>query len=108
MKSFDYFCTTLRCKMSKEICIGRQLFSLKAQDYRVDADKSLASRGFYPECYACVRGRRLAHLHGINIGLLRRQTAGLRARVEESPSITYCMHHRICRGQSSSSGRNYP
>lgn len=94
MKQFDHYCKTLRCKMSKEACLGRQLLAFKTQDYRIDAHTVLASQGFYPECYSCVRGRRLAHSCGINIGLLRRQMADLRARVEQSPWIAYCMQRR--------------
>jgi hypothetical protein len=37
----------------------------------------------------------LAQSCGINIGLLRRQMADLRARVEESPWIGYCIYRRF-------------
>ena len=95
MKQFDHYCETLRCKMSKEACVGRQLLAFKTKNHRIDAHTVLESRGFYHECYACVRGRRLAHSCGINIGLLRRQMADLRARVEESPWIGYCIYRRL-------------
>ena len=95
MKQFDHYCKTLRCKMSKEACLGRQLLAFKTQNYRIDAHAVLADQGFYPECYACVRGRRLAHSCGINISLLRRQVANLRTRVEESPWIGYCIRRRF-------------
>jgi hypothetical protein len=95
MKQFDHYCKTLRCKMSKEACLGRQLLAFKTQNYRIDAQTVLASQGFYPECYACVRGRSLAHSCGINIRLLRRQMTSLRARVEESPWIGYCIHRQF-------------
>jgi hypothetical protein len=81
--------------MSKEACLGRQLLAFKTRDYRIDAHTVLANQGFYPECYNCARGRNLAHSCGINIGLLRRQMADLRARVEESPWIGYCIYRRI-------------
>ena len=94
MKQLDHYCKTLRCKMSREACLGRQLLAFKSRDYRIDAHTVLASQGFYPECYACVRGRSLARSCGINIRSLRKQVANLRARVEESPWITYCIHRR--------------
>ena len=81
MKQFDHYCETLRCKMSKEACLGSPVACLQDRDYRIDAHTVLANHGFYPECYTCVRGRRLARSCGISIGLLRRQMADLRARV---------------------------
>ena len=95
MKPLDHYCKTLRCKMSKEACLGRQLLAFKTKDYRIDAHTVLESQGFYPECHSCVRGRRLAHSCGINISLLRRQLVNLRSRVEESPWITYCIRRRF-------------
>ena len=95
MKQFDHYCETLRCKMSKEACLGRQLLAFKTKNHRIDAHTVLESRGFYPECYACARGRRLAHSCGIDIDLLRSQIIDLRARVEESPWIGYCIYRRF-------------
>ena len=95
MKQFDHYCKTLRCKMSKETCIGRQLLAVKRQEHRLDTDSVLVCQGFYPECHSCIRGRRLARRCGINIGVLRGQLVDLRAQIEESPRIRYCIRQRF-------------
>jgi hypothetical protein len=89
MKQLDHYCEALRCKMNKEGCIGRQLLAIKPHYYRLAADSFLVSQGFYPECFACIRGRRLARACGINIGALRKQIINLRRRIEESPRVGF-------------------
>jgi hypothetical protein len=89
MKRLDHYCETLRCKMNKEACIGRQLLAIKPHYHRLGADSLLVSEGFYPECYGCIRGRRLARACGINIGVLRKEIINLRHRIEESPWVGY-------------------
>jgi hypothetical protein len=89
MKRFDHYCETLRCKMNKEACIGRQLIAIKPRYYRLSADSFLVSQGFYPECFACTRGRRLARTRGVNIGVLRKQIINLRHQIEESRWVGY-------------------
>ena len=93
-KMFDYYCETLRCRMNKYSCIGRQLLAVKPERHRIAAHVVLESTGFYPECYGCPRGRHLAKSCGIPIGPMRRQLAELRSRVEESPWVEY----RVYRG----------
>ena len=92
-KALDYYCERLRCRMNKYSCIGRQLLAVKPERYRIAANAVLESRGFYPECYACTRGRCLAESCGIHVVSMRRQLAKLRLGVEQSPWVEY----RLCR-----------
>lgn len=94
MKPFKYYCKTLQCKMSKESCIGRQLLAVKPHTYRLNKQSLLVSQGFYPECYACVRGRRLATSLGISITVLRRQLSAMRRGIEESARVGYFIRSR--------------
>ncbi len=99
MRQFDYYCETLRCKMSKEACIGRQLLAIRPQSYFLNQGSFLVSQGFYPECYACIRGRHLARSCGVNIGALRKQILSLRKRIEESSRVGYSKRRlRYCSG----------
>jgi len=82
------------CKMAKEACVGRQLLAISPQQYRLSADAFLLSDGFYPECCACARGRRLARFFGINPAVLRRHTATLRERIEQSSLIGFSIRLR--------------
>jgi hypothetical protein len=94
MKTFEHYCKTLHCKMSNEPCIGRQLLAVKPHIYRLNTQSLLVSQGFYPECYSCDRGRRLATSLGINIRTLREQLIEMRRRIEESAQIFYGIHPR--------------
>jgi hypothetical protein len=91
VNKLDCYCRTLRCKMNKEACIGRQLLAVRPERYRLDANSFLESQGFYPECYRCIRGRRLAHSRRVNISLRRRQMLDRRTEIEESPWIGFCI-----------------
>ena len=68
MKQFDHYCETLRCKMSKEACLGRQLLAFKTKNHRIDAHTVLESRGFYPECYTCV-AEGVWHIPAVSISI---------------------------------------
>lgn len=94
MKTFEHYCKTLHCKMSSEPCIGRQLLAVKAQTYRLNLRTLLLSQGFYPECYSCRRGRRLAASLGIDVPALRKQMIEMRRRIEESERIFYSLRSR--------------
>jgi hypothetical protein len=93
MKTFEHYCKTLHCKMSNEPCIGRQLLAVKPHTYRLKTQSLLVGQGFYPECYFCERGRRLATFLGINIVELRDQVSEMRLRIAESAQI-YSIHSR--------------
>jgi hypothetical protein len=81
---FDHYCYTFRCKMSRKACIARQSLAVKRIHYRLNRNLELVSRGFYPECVRCSRGRRVARLSGISINKMRKYLSCLRSQIEES------------------------
>ena len=80
----NYYCPKLRCKMSQESCIARQLLAIRPLRYRLNAYTLLANNGFYPECHSCSRGRKMVRLSGLDIMELRKQMVTARRRIEES------------------------
>ena len=80
----NYYCPKLRCKMSQESCIARQLLAIRPLRYRLNAYTLLVNNGFYSECYSCSRGRKLVRLGGLDIMKLRKPLAAVRKQIEES------------------------
>jgi hypothetical protein len=81
---FDHYCNTFRCRMSRKACIARQSLAIKPIRHRLNFRLGLVSRGFYPECYNCSRGRQAARRSGIDIPKMRKQLSSLRSQIEES------------------------
>jgi len=91
----DYYCERLRCKMNKYACIGRQLLAAKPRRYQINAHAVLESQGFYPECYSCTRGKRLAQFCGIEVHSMRKQIGDLRREAEQSPWVGFRLRRSV-------------